>query len=376
MMGGVLSIADDFPNHHALLVVSSNDFVENFCINSIISQWKESSSEIFICGKKVHSYFPGGYLELKNEKFVEKITEKPGEGNEPSDMINLVFHLFTQPQKLFAELVHISSSLPLITPLIRGVGGLWIPDEGGKTKNTRATDDAYETALQNLFSSGVPTEVVPYSGFWQALKYPWHHLDMTDYFLSTITEKYINPSALIAKTAVINGNVIIEEGVKIFDFAVINGPAYIGKNTIIGNHALIRGSIVGENCGIGHTTEIARSYIRNGVSAHQSYIGDSVIENDVNFGAGTRTGNLRHDEGKILAVVKGEKVNSHKTKLGLFCGSGVKIGINTSFAPGTSVGKNSFLSPGMCITQNIPENSFVQRKFRKEEVEICENREK
>lgn len=351
MMGGILSIVNIFPKNQALFIVSSNDMVEKSCIEAILSQKNTSNSEIFLCGKKVNSYFPGGYLEVKNGIFVEKITEKPGEGNEPSDMINLVFHFFSHPELLFSELLHIRSQIPV------------------------ENDDAYERALQRLFERGISAEVVPYNGFWQALKYPWHHLDMMHFFLSRIETTDIHPSAYISKNAAVNGHVIIAEGVKIFDFAVINGPAYIGKNTIIGNHALIRQAILGENCGIGHTTEVARSFLRNGVTAHQSYIGDSVIDEEVNFGAGTRTGNLRHDGGEISAIITGKKVNSGKTKLGMVCGKGVKIGINTSISPGVSVGKNSFLSPGMCITQNIPENSFVKRKFRNEELEICENRE-
>ena len=346
MKGGVLSVENFFSNNESLLVISSNDIVENYFLGDFLQSKSFPQVDVKICGKKVDKYFPGGYLEINSEKDVKSIIEKPGKGNEPSDVINLVFHWFKDSRNFFDIL---------------------------KNQNNN-NDDAYELALQKIFESEKQCKAVEYSGEWRSLKYPWHHLDMMNFFLNQIEGKNISKDAYISENASISGNVIIEEGAKIFDFSVISGPAYIGKNTIIGNHSLVRNSHIGEDSCIGQGTEVARSYLRNSVFTHQSYIGDSVIDSNVNFGAGCRTGNLRHDRKNIFVIVKNSPIDSGKNKLGIFCGSNVQFGINTSFFPGISIGNNSQLFPHLLLSQNIPENSFVKQKKENIELDIRKNR--
>ncbi len=345
MKGGILSVENFFPKDDSLLVLSSNDMLENWFLLEFLDEKTFPQSDIKICGKLVEKYFPGGYLSVDENNQITHIIEKPGEGNEPSHLINLVLHWFKNPQNLFDQLKTIENT----------------------------TDDAYEKTLQNLFESGQKAFAVEYSGIWQSLKYPWHHLDMMNFFLSQITEQNISLNAYISPLASVSGNVIVEEGVKIFDFACIQGPAYIGKNSIIGNHTLVRQSIIGENNCIGQGTEVARSYFRDNVFTHQSYIGDSVVESDVNFGAGCRTGNLRHDTKSISTMVKGKAVDSGKNKLGIFCGKKCRFGINTSFAPGISIGENTWTFPHLFLSQNIEKNSFIKPKKEKMEYERKEN---
>ncbi len=345
MKGGVLSVEKYFPKTDSILIISSNDMVESWFLKDFLE--KDTSSHICgkLCGKTVDRYFPGGYLEIDSEENVKKIIEKPGEGNEPSNLINIVIHWFRDASKIF-HLLH-------------------------TVNNTK--DDAYEVMIQHLIDSeqqnNSSLRSIPYNGQWQALKYPWHILDMKDFFFTTQpntkntytvykpTDCFISPNAVLNTE---NGNIIIEKGVKIFDFAVISGPCYIGKNSIIGNHSLLRESHIGANCCIGQGSEIARSYLRNTVFTHQSYIGDSVVDNNVNFGAGCKTGNLRHDSGEISVVVKNTRIKSGKNKLGIFCGSNARFGINSSFAPGIIIGKNCWSYPHLYIHKNIQENAFIK----------------
>lgn len=343
--GGIASVENFFSFEDSLLIMSSNDIVENWFLEDFLDEKSFPQVDVKICGKTVEKYFPGGYIEIDSEKNVKTIIEKPGEGNEPSHIINLVFHWFKNPQNLFKIL----------------------------KKQENKNDDAYELSLQEIFSSQKICKAIEYIGQWKSLKYPWHHLEMMDFFLDKISGQNISSKAFISEKASITGNVIIEEGVKIFDFAVISGPVYIGKNTIIGNHTLIRNSHIGENCCIGHSTEVARSYVRNNVFTHQSYIGDSVIDNNVNFGAGSRTGNLRHDGKNIEVFVKNKKIDSGKNKLGIFCGSNVKFGVNTSFFPGICIGSDSEFFPNLLIQNNIENCSFVRQKKENTELEIRAN---
>lgn len=346
MLEGIWCAKERIELEKALFVMSSNDFVEKEFFKKLQQHVMRSSAEISICGKKVENYFPGGYLVLDSGKNVKEIIEKPGIGNEPSDLINLVFHFFKNTKKLFSFLEK-------------------------ERVNTKKTHYGYEACLQNMFSSGVSADVIPYSGFWQALKYPWHHLDLMEYFLNSISGQHVDKSVKTPTGFVFPENIIVEEGVKIYDQALLNGNCYIGKDCILGNQSLVRNSHLGPSCVIGHSTEVARSYLRGEVRTHQNYIGDSVFDENISLGAGTRTGNLRLDENEIRVKIKKEVVPTGRKKLGTFYGKGVRIGINTSLMPGIKIGGGSFIGAGCVIGEDIAEQKFV---YKKHSIEIKENK--
>ncbi|MBT4916832.1 hypothetical protein HON58_00145, partial [Candidatus Peregrinibacteria bacterium] len=299
-------------------------------------------SDSYILGKKVDEYFPGGYLEVDGNGLISGIVEKPEPGSEPSDLVNLVVHYHKHASKLIEYLEKAESE----------------------------SDDLYEVTLDKLIKDGVKMEAVEYDGFWQPIKFPWHVHEVFRYFFDKVG-KSISPDAEVAESATIKGHVVIESGAKIFDNAVINGPAYIGKGSIVANNALVRDSHLGANCVIGYSTEVARSFLGHDVWTHSNYIGDSVIGNNVSFGAGTVTGNLRLDEKNICVELDGQKVDSGVNKFGLVTGDNVRAGVNTSFMPGIKIGADSFIGAGIVVAENIPEKSFVRGSF---ELKISENK--
>ena len=332
MKGAMMAAKELVLNEDAMMVVSSNDVVENSLWNAVQSEISaQDQADGFLVGYKVQEYFPGGYLQKNEQGYAESIVEKPGAGNEPSDLVNLVVHVHKDVTAFYKALEQAAS-------------------EG---------DDVYEQALQLLFNEQKKYSIIEYDGFWQPVKYPWHLLRLNEYFLKAL-ERSIDPSAHIAETAVINGNVVIEEGVKVFDHAVINGPAYLGKGSIVANFGLLRASSLGERCVVGSHTEIARSLLQDEVWTHMNYVGDSVIGSNVSFGAGAITGNLRLDEQEISVDVKGEKIPTASNKLGLITGDNIRVGINTSFMPGVKIGSNSMISAELNVQQDIPEGSFVK----------------
>lgn len=346
MAGAVLS-AETWIGDSEFLVVSSNDIVEAKIFEVLKKAIKNSKgsqkSSGFLLAKKVTSYFPGGYLKIvKNgsqKNKIESIVEKPGAGNEPSDLVNLVFHYHAEPKKLFSALK--------------------------KTKTTR--DDRYEAALDSLMKQGSSFYAVPYDGMWQPVKYPWHLLSVWQALFATLTKGMKKPriskKAQVAKTAVVRGMVIIEDGVKVFDHAVIQGPTYIGKNSIIANNALVRESHLGAGCVAGYSTEIARSFLADQVWTHTNYIGDSIIGRNTSFGSGSVTGNLRLDEKDIPVMIGGEKISTGTNKLGAIIGENVRVGINTSLMPGIKIGNNCFIGGGISLAQDVPDSKFVYGKW-------------
>ncbi|QQR83559.1 NTP transferase domain-containing protein [Candidatus Peregrinibacteria bacterium] len=327
MAGGVLAAADLVDQD--VLIVSNNDVFEPELFTTLKNH--PGAMHGTLVGKKVTEYFPGGYLSLNDVGHLTSIVEKPGAGNEPSDLVNLVVHRYHH----FSELVALLKT------------------------TTSEADDLYEKALDRyLRESKAEIDVLPYSGYWQPIKYPWHILEVSQYFLETM-QAQVDPSAHIHPSAIVEGNVRIDAGVNVMANAVIQGPAYLGKNSVVGNNSLVRGSMIGRDSVVGFTTEVARSYLNHHVWMHTNYIGDSVVDENVSFGAGTVLGNLRFDEENIKVRVKDEKLCSKTNKLGAFIGSGARFGINGSTNPGVKIGRNSFIGGNVLVDRDIDDDQMV-----------------
>jgi len=144
--------------------------------------------------------------------------------------------------------------------------------------------------------------------------------------------------------------------------AYIMGPCVIGENCEIRQGAYIRGNVIaGNGCVIGHATEVKNSIFLNGAKAgHFAYVGDSVLGNRVNIGAGTKCANLRFD-GKNVSIIDGEKsFESGLRKFGAIFGDDAQTGCNSVTNPGTIMGKGSVLGP--CATTHgvIPKSYVVK----------------
>ncbi len=338
MRGAMLS-ALPHVKEDAVCIVSSNDVIEPSGYCTLLEASRGEGVDGAILAQKVSSYFPGGYLVTSPDDSgkafprVAGVMEKPGEGKEPSDLVNIVAHVHNNPAKLLDVLEDVSSD----------------------------RDDAYEVALAKLCTEAKYV-AVPYEEKWNAMKYPWQVLDLTERFLSEIQAESSGQKAEVHPSAVVEGNVILEEGVRIMPHATVQGPCYIGKGTIIGNNSLVRESIIGEQCVIGFGSEIARSNLHSNVWTHSTYLGDSVIGKNIAFGAGSVSANYRLDEGEISSVIKGEKINTQRKKLGVIVGENVRAGIHTSFAPGIKIGSGSFVSSATSVSSDVKENRYVHTK--------------
>ena len=260
------------------------------------------------------------------------IIEKPGRGNEPSDMVNILVHWHSDPSLLLSYISRIETE----------------------------KDDVYESALDAMCKDGKQIHVVPYSGAWHAIKYPWNILDGVRYFLDR-AEGYISPTAQISSHAVIEGKVVIGENARVLENAVVRGPVYIGPRTIIGNNTFVRAySHIGADCVIGFATEIKGSYVGDSNSFHMNYLGDSVVGEHCNFGAGTITANWRFDEKAISVRVSEDLLKTGKDKFGAIIGDNCRTGINVSIMPGVKIGPNSIVGPSVCVTEDIQPDTRVR----------------
>jgi len=156
----------------------------------------------------------------------------------------------------------------------------------------------------------------------------------------------IMPGAYLFDDRIIIGaGTIIEPG------ALIKGPTIIGKDSEVRQGAYMRGNcLVGNRCVVGHTTEMKGSIMLDGAKAgHFAYIGDSILGNDANLGAGTKLANLKMIKGSIVISVDRKRHNTERRKLGAILGDGTETGCNSVTSPGTLIGPSSIVYPGVTV---------------------------
>ncbi|MCB9449955.1 MAG: NTP transferase domain-containing protein [Anaerolineaceae bacterium] len=328
----------------ALYITQVHDVVDDLLHEAMLSAYRAAPGTTHLAGYEMDDYFPGGYMVVDGAGRISGIIEKPGPENRPSNLVSIVAHIHSHAGRLFAA-----------------IRAEYASDKPG--------DDHYERAMDALMKR-YPFQAVRYGGHWSALKYPWHVLDIMEYFLSQIDGQIVAESAFIAPTASLVGNVFIGEGAKVFPGAAVVGPAYIGAGTIVGNNALVRGSMVLNGCNVGFTTEVARSYVADGCQMHACRVLDSVFAPNVNFSAGCTTANLRMDHGNVPSMVKGQKLYSGRDKLGAMIGQDAFLSVDVMTMPGVKVGERAQVGPGTHVLHDIKDD---QRIYVKQEIVIVES---
>ena len=204
---------------------------------------------------------------------------------------------------------------------------------------------------------------VDFKGEMKAIHYPWQIFQMNDWALredfALITAG--RKSKAISKTnkLIKPSQIFIEAGAKV-EHCILNaseGPIYIGKNARVMEGSLLRGPLaICEGAVVKMGTKIygattvgpfctVAGEIKNSVlfsfsnKAHDGYLGDSVLGEWCNLGAGTNNSNVKNTASEVKYWVDADKKEiSAGNKGGLLMGDYSKAAINTSFNTGTVVG--------------------------------------
>ncbi|MBK5269633.1 MAG: glucose-1-phosphate thymidylyltransferase, partial [Bacteroidia bacterium] len=195
----------------------------------------------------------------------------------------------------------------------------------------------------------------------KTIQYPWNIFQLNDWAIRHDFELLTKNkrSEPISKTnrVIEHSQVFMEKGAKM-EHCIINastGPVYIGKNAEVMEGSTIRGpfaicenaclklgskiygaTTLGPNC-------IAGGEIKNSVlfgysnKAHDGYLGDSVIGEWCNLGAGTTNSNLKNNAGQVRVWTQRGEINAG-IKCGLMMGDYSRTAINTSVNTGTVIG--------------------------------------
>jgi len=134
------------------------------------------------------------------------------------------------------------------------------------------------------------------------------------------------------------GPIYISENVTVYPNAVIEGPAFVGKDSLIKIGAKIyEGTSIGEVCKVGGEVEesILHAYSNK---QHEGFLGHAYVGEWCNFGADTNNSDLKNNYRNVKVQINHELVDTGSLFVGLFMGDHTKTGINTMFNTGTVVG--------------------------------------
>jgi UDP-N-acetylglucosamine diphosphorylase/glucosamine-1-phosphate N-acetyltransferase len=180
---------------------------------------------------------------------------------------------------------------------------------------------------------------------WIDVEYPWDILAANRMVMDTWEEAQISRYAIVEGNVTMTGPVRVERGSVIKAGVVLAGPCYIGRDCYVGHNALVRSySSLGPGSMIGYGVELKNCVLfGNSNVGRLSFVGDSVIGENVDIGSGIMTINNNMDGSSVRVDVRGEVGDSGLTKLGAFMGDDVKVGAGNTLAAGT------VLSPGVCV---------------------------
>ena len=188
--------------------------------------------------------------------------------------------------------------------------------------------------------------------YWLDLSYPWDLLPANESLLAQIESQNLGE---VEENVVMKGVVSIGENTVVRSGSYVVGPVIIGQGCDIGPNCFLRPfTAIGDNCHIGNAVEVKNSIIMKGSKIpHHNYVGDSIIGEDCNLGAGTKIANLRLDKEEISVA----NIDTKRSKLGAVIGDKVETGINTSINVGSMIGNNTHIGPGTVVSGVISPNS-------------------
>ena len=179
------------------------------------------------------------------------------------------------------------------------------------------------------------------------------------------SEVTLEPGAQISGPCHIYGQTHVEAGAVIEPFCMIKNSriakearvrafshledAVVGEACVVGPYARLRpGAVLEESARVGNFVELKKATLRKGAKAnHLTYVGDAIVGEGANLGAGTITCNY---DGK----------NKFKTEIG----AGAFIGSNSALVAPVKIGANSLVAAGSVITKDVPDNAMAFARAR------------
>jgi len=172
----------------------------------------------------------------------------------------------------------------------------------------------------------------------------------------------------------ISGHVFIGHGTVVEPGAVLKGPAWIGENCQIRSGCYVRENvIVGNEVVMGNSCEFKNSILFDGAQVpHFNYVGDSILGYRAHLGAGVILSNVKLDRAEIAVSGEQGDIATGLTKFGAIVGDHTEIGCNAVINPGSILGRECLIYPGVNFRGVLPHRSIVKLR---QELQVLERRE-
>ncbi|MGA2386720.1 MAG: bifunctional sugar-1-phosphate nucleotidylyltransferase/acetyltransferase [Candidatus Bathyarchaeia archaeon] len=340
--GNAASVAEPYVNGDFVLVYGDLLFGLD-AVKNVLQQFEPGKTAAVVAVVPVDKPENYGIIELDEKARVKRIVEKPTAEKAPSNLANAGVYVLSHE----------------------------IFDKIRQTKASTRGEWELTEAVTLLANEGKPVLAAQLSkDDWFDVGRPWDLLDANNWALKRMEHKVLGT---IEQGAHLIGPVTVAESARIRSGAYIEGPVFIDEECDVGPNCYIRPSTsLGKKVRVGNACEIKNSIIMaNTHIGHLSYVGDSILGEHCNLGAGTITANYRLDAGSIKMMVKDQLVNTGRKKLGAVLGDNVKTGIKSLLMPGVKVGANSWVGPNFMVERDLPANTMA---FLKQNCDIQEKK--
>jgi UDP-N-acetylglucosamine diphosphorylase/glucosamine-1-phosphate N-acetyltransferase len=331
-----IALVEDFIENGDFLLSNGDVMVRRDEYRKLLSRHTAEDSDVTIAAHPVDDPSQFGIVESTGRDQVTRIVEKPVPGQTTSNLANCGIYVFSN--KIFEAI--------------------------RKTQKSNRGEYEITESIQHLIDRKAgPVTAHKIGDWWTHIGKPWDLLEANEVLMKDNKSEY-------RVEGEVEGSVTIKPPVKLGKKSIlragtyIEGPVIIGAECDIGPNTYIRPfTSIGNKCRVGNACEVKNSIIMDRTHVpHLSYVGDSIIGENVNFGAGTITANLRLDEKPIFVTVKGERVNSGRRKLGAVVGDNVRTGIGVTIMPGVTIGPDSAIGANIIVDVDVPRNTFVGEK--------------
>jgi bifunctional UDP-N-acetylglucosamine pyrophosphorylase/glucosamine-1-phosphate N-acetyltransferase len=336
--GNAASVAEPFVEGDFLLVYGDLLFSAQ-AVKAVLDAYKSGKSAAAMAVVAVDKPESYGIIDLAQDNSVKRIVEKPRRDKAPSNLANAGLYVF--PKEVFDVLRRVKRS------------------PRGEWELTDAVTLMVK-AGRKVLAAEIPR------GDWFDIGRPWDLLDANVWALRRMEHLVLGN---VEQGAHLLGPVTVAETARVRSGAYIEGPCFIDEGADIGPNCFIRAcTSIGKNARVGNACEVKNTLIMDGTHVgHLSYVGDSILCEKCNLGAGTITANLRFDDGIVKMQIKDKVVDSGRRKLGAILGDNVKTGIGALLMPGVKVGEGSWVGAGLVVERDVPPKTMMLRSDGKAE---------
>jgi bifunctional UDP-N-acetylglucosamine pyrophosphorylase/glucosamine-1-phosphate N-acetyltransferase len=350
-----------------LILCGDVPLVKGETVRSFIGTYKENESTLSVLTAVVEEPFGYGRILRNPEGWLEKIVEEKDASEEQRMIREINTGIFcvkapflmeglrkigkenAQGEYYLTDLVEIARKNGLRCSAHIVADSVEVMGINTRVDLAMANERLKQEKLRDLMLSGV-TIVDPKTTY-------------VDRFVEAGRDTILYPNCHLQGKTKIGERCIIEPNSKISD-SILGNDVTIRTNSVISESKIEEGASIGPfshlrplsevkaKAKIGNFVEVKKSVIGKGSKAnHLSYIGDSLLGEDVNIGAGTITCNY-------------DGFEKHQTIIG----SRVFVGSNVELVAPIKVGDGSSIGAGTTVTKDVPEGALAISRVKQKNI--------